>query len=115
MKLDDVAVLGVGMTRFGVYPEKSVADLAREAGFLALDDAGVTFPEVSEAFTGYLFDGPMTGVRVMKEFGLTGLPVTHVENASATGLVCFRDAAYAVASGRARIAMAMRARPLATA
>jgi len=107
VKLEDVAVLGVGMTRFGVYPDKSVADLAREAGFLALDDAGVSFPEVSEAFTGYLFSGVMTGVRVMKEFGLTGLPVTHVENASATGLVCFRDAAYAVASGRARIAMAL--------
>ena len=31
MGLDDVAVLGVGMTRFGVFPEKSIYDLAREA------------------------------------------------------------------------------------
>ncbi len=107
MNLDDVAVLGVGMTRFGVYPDRSGGELAREAGFLALDDAGVRFPEVSEAFTGYLFDGPMAGVRAMKEFGLTGLPVSHVENASATGLACFREAAYAVASGRAKIAMAL--------
>jgi acetyl-CoA acetyltransferase len=43
----------------------------------------------------------------MKELGLTGLPVTHVENASATGLVAFREAAWAVASGRARVAMAI--------
>ena len=43
----------------------------------------------------------------MKELGLTGLPVTHVENASATGLVAFREAAWAVASGRARVAMAL--------
>ena len=35
----------------------------------------------------------------MKEFGPTGLPVTHVENASATGLVAFRDAPGAAASG----------------
>jgi len=107
MALEEVAVLGVGMTRFGVHAERSTGALAREAGLLALDDAGVSFPEVSEAFTGYLFDGPMSGVRAMKEFGLTGLPTTHVENASATGLVCFREAVYAVASGRARIAMAL--------
>jgi acetyl-CoA acetyltransferase len=49
----------------------------------------------------------MTGIRAMKEFGLTGLPVTHVENASATGLVAFRDAAWAVASGRCQVAMAL--------
>ncbi len=107
MSFDDVAVLGVGMTRFGVYPDLSPLDLAREAGFLALDDAALGFGDVAEAFVGYLFGGPMTGVRAMKEFGLTGLPVTHVENASATGLVCFRDAAWAVASGRSPIAMAI--------
>ena len=49
----------------------------------------------------------MLGVRAMKEFGLTGLPVTHVENASATGLVAFRDAAWAVSSGRCDVAMAL--------
>ena len=107
MKLSDVAVLGVGMTRFGVYPERSEADLAREAGVAALRDAGLTFREVDEAFVGYLFAPPMTGIRSMKEFGLTGLPVTHVENASATGLVALRDAAWAVASGRCDVAMAL--------
>jgi acetyl-CoA acetyltransferase len=107
VKLENVAVLGVGMTRFGVYPERSERDLAREAGLAALRDAGVSFRDVDEAFVGYLAGTPMTGVRAMKEFGLTGLPVTHVENASATGLVAFRDAAWAVASGRCRVAMAL--------
>ena len=107
MKLDDVAVLGVGMTRFGVFPGRSNAELAREAGLAALADAGISFREVGEAFVGYIFGGAMTGIRAMKEFGLTGLPATHVENASATGLVAFRDAAYAVASGRCEVAMAL--------
>jgi acetyl-CoA acetyltransferase len=107
VKLEDVAVLGVGTTRFGLYPDRSPADLAREAGLRALDDAGISFAEVDEAFVGYLFHPVMTGIRAMKEFGLTGLPVTHVENASATGLVAFRDAAYAVASGRADVVMAL--------
>jgi acetyl-CoA acetyltransferase len=107
MRLEDVAILGVGMTRFGVYPDRSAIDLAREAGFAALDDAGIAFSEVDEAFVGYIFHPVMTGIRALKEFGLTGLPVTHVENASATGLVAFRDAAHAVASGRADVAMAL--------
>jgi acetyl-CoA acetyltransferase len=107
MKLDDVAVLGVGMTRFGVDPSRSDDDLAREAGLAALADAGISLREVDEAFVGYIFGPPMTGIQVMKEFGLTGLPVTHVENASATGLVAFREAAWAVASGRCDVAMAL--------
>ena len=107
MGLQEVAVLGVGTTRFGVYPDKSNIVLAREAGVAALKDAGISFAEVGEAFVGYLFSTTMTGIRAMKEFGLTGLPATHVENASATGLVAFRDAAWAVASGRCDIAMAL--------
>lgn len=107
MKLDDVCVLGVGMTRFGVYPERSEADLALEAGLAALRDAQISFRDVGEAFVGYIFSPPMTGIKAMKELGLTGLPVTHVENASATGLVAFRDAAWAVASGRCDVAMAL--------
>ena len=107
MKLEGVAVLGVGTTRFGVYPDRSVNDLSREAGLRALDDAGISFADVGEAFVGYIGGTPMTGIRAMKEFGLTGLPVSHVENASATGLVAFREAAHAVASGRCEIAMAL--------
>ncbi len=107
MKLEDVAVLGVGMTRFGVHPERTLTDLAREAGLAALADSGVPFADVDEAFVGYMQAIPMTGIKIMKEFGLTGLPVTHVENASATGLVAFREAAWAVASGRCHVAMAL--------
>jgi acetyl-CoA acetyltransferase len=107
MPLEDVAVLGVGMTRFGVFPEKSNGDLAREAGLAALADAGLGFGDVQEAFTGYIFSGAMTGTKAMKEFGLTGPPATHVENASATGLSAFREAAWAVASGRCDVAMAL--------
>lgn len=107
MRIDGAAVAGVGMVRFGRYPERSTAELARDAGLAALHDAGITLAEVDEAFVGYLQPATMIGVKAMKELGLTGLPVTHVENASATGLVAFREAAWAVASGRAEVAMAI--------
>ena len=65
MGLEEVAVLGVGMTRFGVFPDKSNQDLAREAGLAALADAGIGFADVKEAFTGYVFSGAMTGNVIM--------------------------------------------------
>ena len=67
----------------------------------------MTLADVDEAIVGYIQPASMIGVKAMKELGLTGLPVTHIENASATGLVAFREAAWAVASGRADVAMAL--------
>jgi acetyl-CoA acetyltransferase len=107
VRIEGAAVAGIGMVRFGSYPDRATGDLARDAGLLALHDAGITLADVDEAFVGYIAPGQMQGVRAMKELGLTGLPVTHVENASATGLVTFREAAWAVASGRAEVAMAL--------
>ena len=107
MRLGNVAVLGVGQVRFGVHKTKTTLELAREAGLLALTDAGIDLRRVREAFVGYIQPAPMLGIKALKEFGLTGLPVTHVENASATGLVAFREAAHAVASGRAEVALAL--------
>jgi acetyl-CoA acetyltransferase len=107
MRISGAAIAGTGMVRFGRYKERSNADLAREAGLLALHDAGITLAAVDEAFVSYIEPGSLIGVKAMKELGLTGLPVTHVENASASGLVAFREAAWAVASGRAEVAMAI--------
>jgi acetyl-CoA acetyltransferase len=102
-----VAVLGVGMHRFGIWPDKSNADMALVAGHAALQDAGLRFTDVQEAYVGHIFALPMAGVRVLKEFGLTGIPIQRVENASATGSAVFREACHAVASGRCEIAMAL--------
>jgi acetyl-CoA acetyltransferase len=107
VRFPDVAVAGSGIVPFGIYRDRTTAELARDAGLAALHDAGMTLADVDEAFVGYLQPAPLLGVQAMKELGLTGLPVTHVENASATGLVAFREAAWAVASGRARVAMAI--------
>ena len=49
----------------------------------------------------------MTGVRILKEFGLTGVHVQHVQNASATGSAALLEAVRAVAGGHTEIAMAI--------
>ena len=48
----DVAILGVGMHRFGMWPEKTNADMGREAGLAALRDAGLTFRDVRRRTSG---------------------------------------------------------------
>ena len=107
LRFDGVAVAGIGMVRFGMFKDTPGVHLARDAGLLALHDAGLTLADVDEAFVGYIQPASMLGIKAMKELGLTGLPVTHIENASATGLVAFREAAWAVSSGRADVAMAL--------
>jgi acetyl-CoA acetyltransferase len=107
LTFDGVAVAGIGMVRFGMLRDYPLMHMARDAGLAALHDAGMTLADVDEAMVGYIGLTSMTGVKAMKELGLTGLPVTHIENASATGLVAFREAAWAVSSGRADVAMAL--------
>jgi acetyl-CoA acetyltransferase len=107
LRFENVAVAGVGMVPFGMLRDTPILHLARDAGLAALHDAEMTLADVDEAFVGYIQLASMLGIKAMKELGLTGLPVTHIENASATGLVAFREAAWAVSSGRADVAMAL--------
>jgi acetyl-CoA acetyltransferase len=104
--IDDVYVIGVGMHRFN-NEGIPARDMAFDAGIAALDDAGIAFPDVKTLYAGYMSGGGTTGVAVAKDFGLTGVPVTHVENASATGSSAFREAVLAVAGGHAPTAMAL--------
>ena len=107
MKFEGTAIAGVGQLRFDTYRDVPAVELARDAGLLALHDAGMTLADIDEVFVGYLGLQHQVGVKAVKELGLTGLPVTHIENASATGLFAFREAAWAVSSGRAEVAMAL--------
>lgn len=102
----NVAVLGVGMYRFGMWDVPN-AVMAREAGLAALRDANLSFRDVQAAYVGHIFAPVMSAVRAMKEFGLTGLPVQHVENASATGSAAFREACLQVAAGTYDVVMVL--------
>jgi acetyl-CoA acetyltransferase len=102
----EVFVAGTGVVPFATEG-KPAAELALDAGLAAMGDASIGFGDVQSVHTGYVAAGATTGVRVAKEFGLTGAPVHHVENASATGLATFRDAWMAVAGGHCDVALAL--------
>src|SRR5207248_5944353 len=96
----DVAIIGVGMIKFGRYPEKTVPELAGQAALLALKDAGVDMKDIELLASGNLYQSnAMVGQRIMQTIGQTGIPVINVANACATGSTAFREAYYAVASG----------------
>jgi acetyl-CoA acetyltransferase len=107
VKVNGVALLGTATTRFADHRDKTVVELATEAGLAVLDDAGLDLRDVGEAYLGSMLAPPMFGVRIARQLGLTGLPVVTVEAASATGLVALREATFAVAGGRCDVALAL--------
>ncbi|MEO8539123.1 MAG: thiolase family protein [bacterium] len=102
----EVYVIGVGMHRFGKH-DVSRRDMHYVAGLAALEDANVSFRDVGALYTGFIGGGMLDGVSYAKDLGLTGLPVVHVENASATGSSAFREAVMSVAGGSSEVAMAI--------
>ncbi|RNL62772.1 thiolase family protein [Nocardioides marmoriginsengisoli] len=103
----EVAVVGVGMSPFVAETTQSLREQTYRAGRAALDDAGLAFPQVQAVYMGYLWEPTMTGIRFLKELGLTGVHAQHVQNASATGAGAMLEAVRAVAGGHADVAMAI--------
>lgn len=101
----DVYVVGVGMHEF-CNRNVPMRDLAFVSASEALKDAGLKFFDMDAVYAGYLTGLVMDGLTYAKDLGLSGVPVTHVENASATGSSAFREAVLSVAGGNSDIAMA---------
>lgn len=100
-----VSVLGVGMIPFGKYPSKTIVDLAWPAVKMAIKDAGVAPSEIGAAYCGTVFSGMMSGQRILATVGLSGIPITNVENACSSSSSAFRQAVIAVSSGECDIAL----------
>ena len=103
----ETVIIGVGMTRFSQYKDRGYVDLGVEAVMKALDDAGVTWPQIERAYCGASMPvGPFAGNRVGHELGLSGVPIVNVDNASASGNSAFHLAHLAVATEQCEIALA---------
>ncbi len=104
MFLRDVAVLGVGMTKFGKHPDKSLVDLFAEAFFEAFDESNIELKDIEALyygnFVGEMTDGSANLAGFMAdEVGLKGVPAIRFEGACASSSVAFREAVRAVAAG----------------
>jgi benzoylsuccinyl-CoA thiolase BbsB subunit len=86
----EVAVIGVGQSMFGKFPEKTAAELGAEAVSMALTDAGLSPKDIQVAYAARNYDTNCTAQGILKEVGIRGTEMVNVENACAGGATAFR-------------------------
>ena len=99
-----VSIIGVGKTKFGVFPERSLKSLIAEAGKKALADARIDASMI-QAF--YLGNFAATGFNRQNHvaayaataLGLPNVPCTRFEAACASSGAALREAVIAVGAG----------------
>ena len=108
---DRVAIVGMGCVKFGENWGQSLEDMVIDAAYEAYEDAGIDPKIIKAAWWGSVFAGE-TGQILAAPLKLSYIPVTHVENACATGSEAIRAACYAVAAGMYDVVLAVGAEKL---
>jgi acetyl-CoA acetyltransferase len=94
-----VSVYGSGIIPFGKFPKIPLSTLARPAVLDALKDSGIEHTKIQAFYCGSAMSGMMSGQRIARETGLSGIPIVNCENACSSSATAFREAWIAVASG----------------
>lgn len=105
---ESVVVAGVGMIPFakpGAHEPYPV--MAGAATRLALEDAGLGYADVQQAYVGYVYGDSTAGQRALYEVGMTGIPIFNVNNNCSTGSTALFLARQAVQSGAAECVLAL--------
>ncbi len=100
----DVAVIGIGVTKFGELWDTSFRDLFVDAGLRALEDAEMDGGEIDALYVGNMSAGQFiqqehVASLIADHAGLVPAPCTRVEAACASGGLALRQAFISVASG----------------
>lgn len=113
--MDDVYIVGVGMTPFGRFLNRTLTDLTEEAVDLTLRDAGLSPNDIGAITFANATQGAMEG-----QFGIRGqvalsrlpfdsVPIINVENACASASTALQIAMTQVQAGQVDIALAVGA------
>lgn len=103
-----VIVAGVGMIPFakpGAHEPYPV--MAATATRLALEDAGLGYSDVQQAYVGFVYGDSTAGQRALYEVGMTGIPIINVNNNCSTGSTALYLARQVVQSGAAECVLAL--------
>lgn len=106
-RMRPVYVVGVGWHRYQSLSETPYAALGLAAVRGALADAGVEWTAVESAYMATALLPMAPGRPMLRHLGATGLPIVHIENASASGSAAFRQACMEVASGCSDLVLAV--------
>ncbi|KAJ3751208.1 putative thiolase [Lentinula detonsa] len=99
-------LIGGGCTAF-IKASTTTEDMGLEAATKALLDAGITYDTVQMAVVGYCYGDSTCGQRALYNLGLTGIPITNVNNNCSTGSTALYTANNAVKFGQAEVALAL--------
>ncbi|EOD01572.1 thiolase domain-containing protein [Caldisalinibacter kiritimatiensis] len=99
-----VSVIGIGETKMGSFPDKSLKDLILEAGNKAIEDAGIEKERIEALFLGnfnssYWCNQSHMGPMAAETLGMQDIPTIRTEGACASGSLAFRQGLMAIASG----------------
>lgn len=111
--MQDVAVIGVGQTRFGKFLDSPMRALAHDAVTIALADAEIGIADVEAAYCSNAIAGLITGQEMvrgqvsLRTMGFGGLPIVNCENACAGASTALHLAWTAVAAGIHDVVLAL--------
>jgi acetyl-CoA acyltransferase len=111
----EIYVIGVNMTPFGKFMERSIKSLVAETVSGALSDADAAVSDVDAAFysntTQSIMEGQhlIRGQIALRGLGFNGIPIVNVENACASGSTAFHQAVMQLRAGAAEVALAVGA------
>jgi acetyl-CoA acyltransferase len=101
-------VVGVGMVPFATPSKSDTYDvLARGAVKAALEDAGVHYADLQQAYVGYVYGDSTSGQYALYGLGKSGIPIVNVNNNCSTGSSALWLARQAVESGLADCVLAL--------
>ena len=103
-----VKVAGVGMIPFTKPGASDNYDvMGATAARLALDDAGISFDQIGQAYVGYVYGDSTCGQAALYHLGTSGVPIVNVNNNCSTGSSALFLARQAVESGMVDCALAL--------
>jgi acetyl-CoA C-acetyltransferase len=101
-----VAIVGAGMSKFGMFKDKDSKDLFAEAfnGMIASVEKGIDPHEIEALYLGnfsndFFMHQSHWGPIISDLIGLTPKPATRTEGACASSALAFREGVFAIASG----------------
>lgn len=105
--LRPVYVVGIGFHPYQRISATPYVELGLTAVREALGDAGIAWPDVQSSYVGHALLGMAAGRPMLRHLGAVGQPITHVENASASGSTAVRQATIEIASGLSDVVLAV--------
>ena len=108
--MKEIAVIGIGITKFGELWEKSLRDIAVESAINCLEDAGID--RIDSINIGCMSSGLFVGQEhlaslIADYLGRLDIPSSRIESACASGSLAVRSACMEIATGVSDYALAI--------